>query len=73
MIERRILTDGAVRWKARIKSGGEVVAWQTFRFKGDAETWGAGRRAHVSVHRAFAAHRPRQPRGAVRQTESAAH
>ena len=39
MIERRTLKDGSVRWKARIKSGGEVVGQQTFRFKGDAETW----------------------------------
>lgn len=39
MIEKRVLKDGSVRWKARIKSGGEVVAQQTFRLKGDAETW----------------------------------
>lgn len=39
MIERRTLTDGAVRWKARIKNGGVIVAQQTFRLKGDAETW----------------------------------
>lgn len=39
MIEKRILKDGSVRWKARIKSGGAVVAQQTFRLKGDAETW----------------------------------
>lgn len=39
MIEKRVLKDGSVRWKARIKSGGEIVAQQTFRLKGDAETW----------------------------------
>lgn len=39
MIEKRILKNGSVRWKARIKSGGMVVAQQTFRLKGDAETW----------------------------------
>jgi integrase len=39
VIERRTLKDGSVRWKARIKSGGEVIAQQTFRLKGDAETW----------------------------------
>lgn len=39
MIEKRVLKDGSVRWKARIKSGGAVVAQQTFRLKGDAETW----------------------------------
>jgi len=39
MIEKRLLKDGSVRWKARIKSGGAVVAQQTFRLKGDAETW----------------------------------
>lgn len=39
MIEKRSLRDGSARWKARIKSGGKVVAQQTFRLKGDAETW----------------------------------
>ena len=39
MIERRTITDGSARWKVRIKSGGEIVAQQTFRLKGDAETW----------------------------------
>ena len=39
MIEKRTLKDGSVRWKARIKSGGEIVAQQTFRLKSDAETW----------------------------------
>ena len=39
MIEKRVLKGGSVRWKARIKSGGEIVAQQTFRLKGDAETW----------------------------------
>lgn len=39
MIEKRVLKDGSVRWKARIKSGGAVVAQQTFRLKSDAETW----------------------------------
>ncbi|MFT4233924.1 MAG: tyrosine-type recombinase/integrase [Microbacterium sp.] len=39
MIEKRVLKDGLVRWKARIKNGGTVVAQQTFRLKSDAETW----------------------------------
>ena len=39
MIEKRVLKDGSVRWKARIKNGGAVVAQQTFRLKGDAEMW----------------------------------
>ena len=39
MIERRVLADGSLRWKVRIKSGGELVAQRTFRLKGDAETW----------------------------------
>src|SRR5690606_14884525 len=39
MMEKRVLKDGSVRWKARIKNGGAVVAQQTFRLKGDAETW----------------------------------
>ena len=39
MIERRTLKDGSVRWKARIKSGGEIDEQRTFRLKGDAETW----------------------------------
>ncbi|MFT4051881.1 MAG: tyrosine-type recombinase/integrase [Microbacterium sp.] len=39
VIEKRVLKDGSVRWKARIKSGGAVVAQQTFRLKGDAQTW----------------------------------
>lgn len=39
MIEKRILKDGFVRWKARVKSGGTVVAQRTFRLKTDALTW----------------------------------
>lgn len=39
MIEKRLLKDGSVRWKARIMNSGAVVAQQTFRLKGDAETW----------------------------------
>ncbi|WP_353988636.1 tyrosine-type recombinase/integrase [Ruicaihuangia caeni] len=39
MIERRTLRDGTLRWKARVKSGGRVVAQQTFARKSDAEAW----------------------------------
>lgn len=39
MIEKRILKSGAVRWKARVKSKGEVVAQRTFQRKADAEAW----------------------------------
>lgn len=39
MIERRTLADGSVRWKARVKSQGKVIAQKTFPRKADAETW----------------------------------
>jgi len=39
VIERRTLQDGSVRWKARVKNQGLVVAQRTFQRKADAETW----------------------------------
>lgn len=39
MIEKRTLSGGGTRWKARVKAGGVVVAQRTFVKKSDAETW----------------------------------
>ena len=38
-IERRHTRDGEVRYVARVKSGGHLVASRTFRRKGDAVAW----------------------------------
>lgn len=39
MIERRVLKSGDVRWRARVKNQGDVVADKTFTRRADAETW----------------------------------
>lgn len=38
-VSRIVNTDGSISYRARVKSGRDVVASKTFRRKGDADTW----------------------------------
>lgn len=65
MIEKRVLKDGSVRWKARIKNGGAVVAQQTFRLKGDAETWEREQMRAIQLGTFLPPHKAKTPLGEV--------
>jgi hypothetical protein len=49
-VQRRVLKDGAVRWRVRWRQGGRYRV-QTFDRKGDAVTFGAELRAGSSSGR----------------------